>query len=49
MKQRLKVNLKKNEFVAGRLIDAYLYGEQHPYGKYSHEEDFDALQQRTAS
>lgn len=44
MKQRLKVNLKKNEFVAGRLIDAYLYGEQHPYGKYSHEEDFDQLQ-----
>lgn len=44
MKQRLKVNLKKNEFVAGRLIDAYLYGEQHPYGKYSHEEDFNNLQ-----
>ena len=44
MKQRLKVNLKKSEFVAGRLIDAYLYGEKHPYGKYSHAEDFDALQ-----
>lgn len=44
MKQRLKVNLKKNEFVAGRLIDAYVYGEQHPYGRYSHEKDFDALQ-----
>lgn len=44
MKQRLKVNLKKNEFVAGRLIDAYLYGEHHPYGKYTHEEDFDAIQ-----
>jgi predicted Zn-dependent peptidase len=43
MKQRLKVNLKKNEFVAGRLIDACLYGEQHPYGRYSHEEDFDKI------
>ena len=43
MLQRLKVNLKKNDFVAGRLIDAYLYGEQHPYGKYTHEEDFEKL------
>jgi zinc protease len=44
MKQRLRVNLKKNEFVAGRLIDVYLFGEQHPYGKFSKEEDFDKLQ-----
>jgi predicted Zn-dependent peptidase len=44
MKQKLKVNLKKSAFVAGRLIDSYLYGEQHPYGKYSRAEDFDALQ-----
>lgn len=43
MKQRLKVNLKKSDFVAGRLIDAYLYGINHPYGKYSSAEDFDAL------
>jgi len=43
MKQRLSVNLKKSDFVASRLIDVYLYGEQHPYGKYSREEDFDAL------
>lgn len=43
MKQRLKVNLKKSDFVAGRLIDAYLYGEKHPYGKYTKAEDFDAL------
>ena len=43
MKQRLKVNLKKSEFIAGRLIDAYLYGEQHPYGKYTNEEDFNKL------
>lgn len=45
MKQRLKVNLKKSDFVAGRLIDAYLYGENHPYGKYTRAEDFDAMQQ----
>jgi zinc protease len=41
MKQRLNVNLKKSDFVAGRLIDAYLYGEQHPYGRYTRFEDFD--------
>jgi len=45
MKQRLKVNLKKSDFVAGRLIDVYLYGDKHPYGKYSTAEAFDALQQ----
>jgi zinc protease len=45
MKQRLKVNLRKSDFIAGRLIDVYLYGEKHPYGKYSSAEDFDALQQ----
>ena len=43
MKQRLKVNLKKSDFVAGRLIDVYLYGEEHPYGRFSREEDFDAI------
>ena len=43
MKQRLKVSLKKSDFVASRLIDVYLYGEQHPYGKYSRAEDFDVL------
>lgn len=44
MKQRLKVNLKKSDFVASRLIDTYLYGEQHPYGRYSSAHDFDAVQ-----
>lgn len=43
MKQKLKVSLRKSEFVAGRLIDVYLYGNQHPYGRFSREEDFDAL------
>lgn len=41
MKQRLNVNMKKSDFVAGRLIDAYLFGEHHPYGRYSRFEDFD--------
>jgi zinc protease len=45
MKQRLKVNLRKSDFVAGRLVDTYLYGEHHPYGKFSSAADFDALQQ----
>lgn len=43
-KQRLSVNLQKPEFVAGRLIDSYVHGEQHPYGKYTHPGDLDALQ-----
>ena len=43
--QRLQVNLKKSEFVASRLIDSYLYGRQHPYGKYSMPEDYQQLQQ----
>lgn len=44
MKQRLSVNLKKCDFVAGRLIDANLYGKDHPYGKYSSFEDYNALE-----
>ena len=42
-KQRLSVNLKKCDFVATRLIDACVYGEQHPYGVYSNAEDVDAV------
>lgn len=42
-KQRLSVSLKKCEFVAGRLIDSYLYGEKHPYGKYTSHAEYDAL------
>ena len=44
MKQRLTVSLKKSDFVASRLIDVYLYGKNHPYGKYSRAEDFDAIE-----
>lgn len=43
MKQKLAVNLKKCDFVAGRTIDAMLFGEHHPYGVYSRTEDYDAL------
>ncbi|MEO7982670.1 MAG: pitrilysin family protein [Bacteroidota bacterium] len=43
MKQRLKVSLQKSEFIANRLIDVYLFGEKHPYGKFSTAEEFDAL------
>ncbi|MDR0793215.1 MAG: insulinase family protein [Chitinophagaceae bacterium] len=46
-KQRLAVSLKKSDFVAGRLIDVYLYGENHPYGKYTREEDLNSLQTET--
>lgn len=42
-KQRLKVNLQKAEFVAGRLIDSYLYGENHPYGTYTNLPDIDLV------
>ncbi len=42
--QRLQVNLKKSDFVAGRLIDSYLYGATHPYGKYSSVEGYRDLQ-----
>lgn len=43
MRQKLDVNLKKSSFVAGRLIDTYLFGEQHPYGQFTRHEDFEAL------
>ena len=42
-KQQLSVNLQKCDFVASRLIDKYIYGEGHPYGKFSTAEAYDAL------
>lgn len=42
-KQRLEVNLKKCDFVANRLIDEYVFGLHHPYGKYSTAADYDQL------
>lgn len=41
--QKLAVNLKKCDFVAHRLIDQYLYGPEHPYGRVSSAEDLAAL------
>jgi len=45
MQQRLQVNLMKNDFVAGRLIDSCLFGPEHPYGKAASIEDYSALRQ----
>lgn len=45
-KQRLEVNLQKCEFVANRLIDEYLYGREHPYGKYTTLQEYDALEKQ---
>jgi len=44
-KQRLEVNLKKCDFIANRLIDEYVYGIHHPYGKYTSTIDYDAIEQ----
>ena len=41
--QRLSVDLLKCDFVASRLIDEYLYGQKHPYGKVSNKEDIEAI------
>lgn len=43
-KQRLEVNLKKCDFVSNRLIDEYVYGFHHPYGKYTSTLDYDAVE-----
>jgi len=42
-KQKLSVSLQKCDFVANRLIDVYVFGENHPYGKYITAADYDAL------
>ncbi len=42
--QRLLLNLKKSDFIASRLIDEYLFGITHPYGKYSVEKDYKDIQ-----
>lgn len=43
--QKLAVSLQKCEFIAGRLTDAYLYGEAHPYGRPVNAVDIQALTQ----
>ena len=42
--QRMKVNLSKCEFVAGREIARLLYGQDHPYGRKSDIGDIEAVQ-----
>ncbi|AYD47241.1 M16 family metallopeptidase [Arachidicoccus soli] len=42
-KQRLTISLQKGDFVANRLIDVYLYGENHPYGKFTSLEALNAI------
>ncbi len=41
--QQLTLNLKKSDFIANRFIDEYLFGIDHPYGKYSSEESYNQL------
>lgn len=45
-KQRLEVNLRKCDFVANRLIDEYLFGFDHPYGRYTSTDDYDKIAQQ---
>ncbi len=41
--QRLKVSLMKCDFVANRTIDASLFGQWHPYGRYTSIPDFQSI------
>lgn len=41
--QRLLVSLREADFVANQQIDAFLFGEHHPYGRYSRQEKIEAL------
>lgn len=41
--QRLLVNLRQAEFVANQRIDALLFGEFHPYGRFTKKEKIEAL------
>lgn len=41
--QRLAVNLRQCEFVANRHIDAFLFGKEHPYGRFTEPADLIAL------
>ncbi len=42
-RQKLQVNLKKCDFVANRLIDEYLFGKHHPYGKYTTLQEYNEI------
>ncbi|WP_129022207.1 M16 family metallopeptidase [Edaphocola flava] len=41
--QRLAVNLRQCDFVANRHIDAFVFGRQHPYGRFTEQENVEAL------
>jgi predicted Zn-dependent peptidase len=41
--QRLAVNLRQCDFVANRHIDAFLFGKEHPYGRFTEPADLLAL------
>lgn len=41
--QRLMVSLRECEFIANQKIDAHLFGEQHPYGRFSQKERIEAI------
>ena len=41
--QRLAVNLLKCDFVANRLIDQYLFGSEHPYGRVYSKDNIAAI------
>ncbi|PQJ10482.1 insulinase family protein [Flavipsychrobacter stenotrophus] len=41
--QRLLVNLRQCEFVANQRIDALLFGEHHPYGRFTKQATIDAI------
>ena len=41
--QRLLVSLRQCEFVANQRIDALLFGEHHPYGRFSKQESIEAI------
>ncbi len=41
--QRLMVNLRQPDFVANQRIDALLFGEFHPYGRFTKKEKIEAL------
>lgn len=41
--QRLLVNLRECEFVANQKIDALLFGEDHPYGRFTRKNSIEAI------
>ncbi len=42
-KEKLRVDLQKNEFIADQKMNVLLYGENHPYGYESEEKNYDVV------